>query len=62
MQSQKVIGLDREEGIRPTTVIAEFHFENSGTENLDNGAHLSADQTGLGHVSHQSDNGKEFKI
>lgn len=62
MQPQKVMRLDGEGGVGPTTVIAELHFENVGTENLHNGAHLSANQTGFGHVAHQSDNGKEFEI
>jgi len=62
MQSEEVLRLEGEGSIGPTTVIAEFHFENFGTEDLHNGAHLSADQTGFGHVAHQSYNGKEFEI
>lgn len=56
MQAQKVIGPEGERCVGPTAVIAEFHFENFGTENLHNGAHLSANQTGFGNVAHQSDN------
>jgi hypothetical protein len=62
MQSEKVMRLEGKGGISPATVIAEFHFENFWTEDLHNGAHLSADQTGFGHVAHQSDNGEEFEI
>jgi hypothetical protein len=62
MQAQKVIRLEGEGGIGPATVITEFHFESLGTEDLHNGAHLSADKTGFGHVTHQSHDGKEFKI
>jgi hypothetical protein len=58
MQSQKVMRREGKGGIGPTPVIAEFHLENLGTEDLHNGAHLSADQTGFGYVAHQSDNGK----
>jgi len=61
-QPEKVMRLEGEGGIGPTTVIAEFHFENFGTEDFHNGAHLSADQTGFEHVAHQSDNGEEFEI
>jgi hypothetical protein len=62
MQSEKVMRLEGEGGIGPAIVIAEFHFENVGTEDLHNGAHLAADQTGFEHVAHQSDNGEEFEI
>ena len=62
MQSEKVMRLEGEGGIGPTAVIAEFHFENVGAEDLHNGAHLSADETGFGQVAHQSDNGEEFEI
>ena len=62
MQAQKVIGRDGEGGVGPASVIAEFHFENFRTENLHNGAHLSADQSGFGHVANQCDHGKEFEI
>jgi len=61
-QSEKVMRLEGEGGIGPTSVIAEFHFENFGTEDLNNGPHLSAGQTGFGQVAHQSYNGKEFEI
>jgi len=53
MQAQKVIGLESEGGIRPAAVIAELHFEDLGTEDLHNRAHLSADETGFGYVAHQ---------
>jgi hypothetical protein len=62
MQSEKIMRLEGEGGIGPATVIAEFHFESFGPENLHNGAHLSADQTSFRHVAHQSDNGEEFEI
>ena len=62
MQSEKVMRLEGERGIGPITVIAEFPFESLGTDYLHNSAHLSADQTGVGNVAHQSHNGEEFKI
>jgi hypothetical protein len=62
MQSEKVMRLEGEGGIGPTTVIAEFHLEDFGAEDLHNGTYLSADQTGFGHVAHQSDNGENFEI
>jgi hypothetical protein len=62
MQSQEVMRLEREGGVGPATVVAEFHLENFGTEDLDNGTNLPADQSGFGLVVHQSDNGKEFEI
>lgn len=62
MQPEEVMLLEGEGGIGPTTVIAEFHFESFGTEDLDNGPHLSADQSSFGQVAHQSDNGEEFEI
>jgi hypothetical protein len=60
MQTQKVIGPEGQGGVGPTIVTAEFHFENFRTEDLHNGTHLSANQTGFGHVAHQSYDGKEF--
>ena len=62
MQTQKVIGSESEGGVGAATVIAEFHLENLRTENLYNGAHLSADQPSFRHIADQSDHGKEFKI
>jgi len=62
MQSEKVMRLEGEGGVGPTSVIAEFHFENFRTKDLNNGPHLSAGQTGFGQVAHQSDNGEEFEI
>ncbi len=62
MQSQKLVRFDSEGCIGPAIVIAEFHFKNLRTEDLHDGAHLSADQTGLGHIVGQSDNGKKFEI
>jgi hypothetical protein len=62
MQPEKVMRFEGEGGIRATTVIAEFHFESLGTENIHDRAHLSADQTGFWYIVHQSDHGKEFEI
>jgi hypothetical protein len=62
MQAQKVIGPEGEGGIGPAAVIAEFHLESLRTEDLHNGAHLSADKTGFGQVAHQSNDGEEFEI
>lgn len=62
VQPQQVVGSEGEGGVGPATVVAELHFENLRTEDLDNGTHLSTDQTGFGHVAHQSDDRKEFEI
>jgi hypothetical protein len=62
MKSEKFMRLGGEGGIGPTAVIAEFHFENFGAQDLHNGTHLSADQTGFAHVAHQSNDGEEFEI
>jgi len=62
MQAQKVVGAEGEGGVGPAAVIAEFHLESLGTEDLHNGAHLSADKTSIGQVAHQSNDGKEFEI
>ena len=62
MQSEKIVRPKGEGGIGPTTVIAEFHFENLGTEDLHNCAHLSTDETSVGQVAHQSNNGEKFEI
>jgi hypothetical protein len=59
-QAQKVIGSECEGRVGPATVIAELHLEDSRSENLDDRAHLPADETGLGHIAHQSDDSKEL--
>jgi len=62
MEAQKIMRPEGQRGVGPATVIAEFHFENLGTDHLHNCANLSAHQPSVGHVAHQSDNGKEFEI
>jgi hypothetical protein len=62
MQTQKITGPKGKRGVSPATVIAELHFENFGSENRDNGAHLSTNQAGLRHIAHQSDDRKQFEI
>ena len=53
---QEVAGFQSEARIGAAIVVAEFHFEDLGSEYFDYGAHLSADQPRFGQVPHQSDN------
>ena len=62
MQPKKVARREREGGVTPASVVTELHFENSRSENLYNGAHLSADQASIRHIAHQCDDRKQFEI
>jgi predicted double-glycine peptidase len=58
MQTQEVTRREREGGVGPAIVVTELDFENSGVENFHDGAHLPADETGIRHIAHQSNDRK----
>jgi hypothetical protein len=62
MQSQKVTRIERDGCVGSAAVVAELHFEDSRSEKRNNGTHLSADETGIGHIVHQSDDRKQLEI
>ena len=55
MKYQKLVVVERQLGISPTTVVRKFDLINPGAQNLDDGSDLAADQPRIRYIGRQSD-------
>ena len=60
-EAHELIRTERQRGIRPAGVVAEFHFENARRQSLYNGADLTPEESFCGNILQQGHHGEQVK-
>jgi hypothetical protein len=62
VKHEQLIGLESDTGVGPSAVIAEFHFENARSEDLDDRSNLTANQAFRGQIVQKSNRGQQLQV